>query len=66
MPDPNFDLKSASRYFAIALNQRAFELVGKEVRNAAEDDELLYAAYGSACSTSPPTLPQCHALPYAA
>ncbi|MCC6151062.1 MAG: hypothetical protein IT461_12490 [Planctomycetes bacterium] len=48
MPDPTFDPKTANRHFAIALNQRAFELIGKEVRSAADDDELLYAAYGSA------------------
>lgn len=48
MPDPNFDVKLANRHFAVALNQRAFALLEQENRTPADDDELLYAAYGSA------------------
>lgn len=48
MPEPTFDVKAANRHFAIALNQRAFELIGKDTLSDAETDELLYAAFGSA------------------
>lgn len=41
------DRSEQHKHFAVAFNQRAWGLLGKETRSAAEDDELVHAAHAS-------------------
>jgi hypothetical protein len=44
---PAFDLQAAHRYFAAALNNRAWDLLEKSDRSPLEDDQMLHAAHGA-------------------
>jgi hypothetical protein len=41
-----FTIKEAHMHFAKSINGRVWELLGKESRTEAENDEMLYASYG--------------------
>lgn len=45
--EPPFSLDEAHLYFAKTINLRVWELLGKEARSPAENEELLYAAHAS-------------------
>jgi hypothetical protein len=47
MPPPPFDLGKAHRWFAIELNNRAWELIESPARTAEETEEMLTAAHAS-------------------
>jgi hypothetical protein len=45
--DKTYTIEEAHKEFAVKTNGRVWELLGKEDRSQLENDELLYAAYGS-------------------
>ena len=45
--EKNLTITEAHKEFAVQTNGRVWELLGKADRSQQEDDELLYAAYGS-------------------
>jgi hypothetical protein len=45
--EKTFTIAEAHKEFAVQTNGRVWELLGKEDRSQQEDDEMLYAAYGS-------------------
>lgn len=47
MTAPPFDLAKANRWFAIELNNRAWDLIEKKDRTADETAEMLHAAHAS-------------------
>jgi hypothetical protein len=48
MPDSPLDIDKAHRYFAVELNNRAWDLVEAPSRTDDETDEMLHAAHGAA------------------
>jgi tetratricopeptide (TPR) repeat protein len=48
MPEPDFDLPKAHRWFAIEMNNRAWDLVETTERTPDETDEMIEAAYAAA------------------
>jgi hypothetical protein len=47
MPEPPFDAALAHRWFAIELNNRAWDLVEATSRSAQEQDEMIHAAHAA-------------------
>jgi hypothetical protein len=45
--EKTYTIAEAHQEFAVQTNGRVWELLGKEDRSQQEDDEMLYAAYGS-------------------
>jgi hypothetical protein len=47
MPEPSFDLAAAQRWFAIELNNLAWDLVEKEPRTPEDRELMIHAAHAS-------------------
>ncbi len=47
MPEPSFDKQQAHRWFAVELNNRAWDLIEATERSPDETDELIDAAHGA-------------------